>query len=653
MSSEHSNSGWDYLFVSDLHVALGYDPVRRAYHAREDFFFDEAFFRWLRWADRTCAEGQRWELIFVGDTFDFFPVDCETVDRFFRARELRQQELDPAAPQQIAGYWEAQFGEPPAGEQVPERIQRLLFEDDVIDGRLELEPIALEREPTAPPDAPPVPEWAVEIHRHSQPRDTAERRGMEAVPEAKAPAEEEPAFRIVGARGTTPLTRQLGWDEACEQKYGFLPTPEKSADKMASIYHGHPLFFRALAWFVGRGHRVVFLQGNHDLEVFWPRVQERVREFVAREYPVAFRDDEESPSLPDLQERIDFRPGWFHYREGIFYAEHGCQYEPLNACSNPIRPLMPGNESLLNPDVGCLGVVCLHNHLESAFPEWENRGDHTRALMDLLRRHPFKMLGIAVRHAPDFLRMARRLWQASKQEGQEPTEADFCHYADIVGLGPEMVRKIHCEGDEPLLLRRGLAWFLFSPVGHVVKAVLLLALVAAALGLVALWYLVIAPALSALIPATFLFATTGPAMQLLGKIILWLAPPAVYVLSQRRKKQQYSDLFLSQAAGRIHAHLQGQDPDLRYYIFGHDHRPDARPVEHRDDDRHVYYLNTGSWTPWFAEGEQRLWTLGQEVQFTFARLTEGEDGYEADLLRWNDDAGRADPQMVPAAREEA
>ena len=106
MSSEHSNSGWDYLFVSDLHVALGYDPVRRAYHAREDFFFDEAFFRWLRWADRTCAEGQRWELIFVGDTFDFFPVDCETVDRFFRARELRQQELDPAAPQQIAGYWE-------------------------------------------------------------------------------------------------------------------------------------------------------------------------------------------------------------------------------------------------------------------------------------------------------------------------------------------------------------------------------------------------------------------------------------------------------------------------------------------------------------------------------------------------------------------
>jgi UDP-2,3-diacylglucosamine pyrophosphatase LpxH len=653
MSGEQASAKWDYLFVSDLHVALGYDPVRRAYHAREDFFFDEPFFRWLRWADRTCAEGRRWELIFAGDTFDFFPVDCEQVDRFFWAQKLRRPELGPADPQQIAGYWEAQFGGTPTGEQVPERIQRLLFEDDVIAGRIELEPISLERAPMAPPDASPVPEWAVEIHRRSQLRDAAERRGMDPAPEAIAPAEEEPALRVVGARGTTPLSRQTGWDEASERKYGFLPTPEKSASKMESIYHGHPLFFRALAWFVGRGHRVVFLHGNHDLEVFWPQVQERVREFVAREYPAAFKDGTEPPSPPDFEEQIDFRPGWFHYRQGVFYAEHGCQYEPLNSCSNPIRPLMPDNENLLNPDVGCLGVVCLHNHLESAFPEWENRGDHTRALMDLLRRHPFKMLGIAVRHAPDFFRMAQRLWLASKQEGQEPTEADFCDYAGIVGLEPEMVRKIHCEGDEPLLLRRGLAWLLFSPGGHAVKAVLLLALFAAAAGLVALWYLVIAPALSGLIPATFLFATTGPAMQLLGRIILWLVPPAVYVLSRRRKKQQYSDLFLSEAASRIHAHLQGQDPDVRYYIFGHDHRPDVRPVEHRDDDRHVYYLNTGSWTPWFAEGEQRLRTLGQEVQFTFARLTKGEDGYKADLLRWNDEAGRADPQMVPAAREEA
>ena len=108
MSSDHPE--WDYLFISDLHLALGYDLERRAYNPREDFFFDEAFFRWLRWADESCAEGRRWELVCVGDTFDFFPVDCAVVAQYFRERERRQQELDPADPWGIARYWQRQSG---------------------------------------------------------------------------------------------------------------------------------------------------------------------------------------------------------------------------------------------------------------------------------------------------------------------------------------------------------------------------------------------------------------------------------------------------------------------------------------------------------------------------------------------------------------
>ena len=107
--------------------------------------------------------------------------------------------------------------------------------------------------------------------------------------------------------------------------------------------------------------------------------------------------------------------------------------------------------------------------------------------------------------------------------------------------------------------------------------------------------------------------------------------------------------FLFDAARRICEHLRGTDPELRYVITGHEHRPDTRPVAREDDGRHAYYLNTGTWTPAFAEGKRRLQTLGQEVQFTFVRLVKGRDGYEADLLRWNDDAGRADPQIVPPA----
>jgi hypothetical protein len=81
--------------------------------------------------------------------------------------------------------------------------------------------------------------------------------------------------------------------------------------------------------------------------------------------------------------------------------------------------------------------------------------------------------------------------------------------------------------------------------------------------------------------------------------------------------------------------------------MGHSHQPNVRPVALRADGRHIYYANTGTWTPTFAEGKRRLQTLGREVQFTFLRLVQGARGYEADLLRWNDSAGRAEPQMVP------
>jgi UDP-2,3-diacylglucosamine pyrophosphatase LpxH len=518
----------------------------------------------------------------------------------------------------------------------------------------------------------PAPNWAVRAYQ----RHRAER--ALAAAELQVVGVEVPHL-AVGDRVRQERVRQ--WAEGFERRYGFLPTPEKSVQKLTSIYEGHPLFFRALAWFVGRGHRLVFLQGNHDLEIYWPQVQERLRAFVAREYPAASDYDAAAAPLPsvvegtaalsstaegaaalpptaeghlipaDLEERIVFPPGWFYYRPGVFYAEHGCQQELLNACPNPIRPLMPGDECVLSPEVGRLGVLCFHNHLENEHPEWENRTDTGVVLLEMIRRDPFKMLSILIRHAPDFIRMAQRLWRAGREEDLEPNEEDIARCAESAGLEPEVVRKIYRAGEKPLLLRRGLAWFLFSPGGHGVKALLLLALAQTVVGLGALWYLVVVPRLADLIPPDLLYATVGPALQLLARIALWLAPPVVLAIAHHRRGKDPLGPFLFEGLRRVHAHLREEDPGLRYYVAGHDHRPDVRPIERREDGRHVYYLNTGSWTPCLAEGERRLQTLGREVQFTFARLAQGEEGYEADLLRWNDDAGRADPQVVPLSSE--
>jgi len=659
----------DYVFVSDLHLSLGYDPERRTYHPREDFFFDEEFFRWVRWLDAHCAEGRRWELIFVGDALDFFPVDQDTLAEYFLALDRRRETLDVTDHGQVVRYWERQFRGGVPEEQVPERIQRLIFEDDVLEGRIRLEPASTAKAAAMSLDAPPVPQWAAEMYGRYWPQ-VGEIAPKEAGPLVlRAPTEEEvTAFRVAWEEPPRPTALRLkqrpmpykaarGRDEAFERRYGFLPTPEKSAEKLAAIYRGHPTFFRALAWFVGHGHRVVFLRGNHDLELYWPQVQERFREFVKREYVVAFRAsigfDVKDLVPPDFEERIIFQPGWFYYRPGAFYAEHGCQYEPLSASANPIRPLMPGNRWLLNPDIGSLGVLCFHNHLESMFPAWENEAHSVVFLLSLIRREPVRMLAMFTRYAVDFVRMAQRLWLAGqmKESDQRPSKGDFAAYASAVGLEPAMVRRIYNAGTQPLLLRRGLAWLLFSPWGHVVKVVMLLVLAGLALAGAALWYLVLAPALAGLIPNGVISATAGPALKLLTKILLWLAPPAAYGLVKRWLAKQHTEHFLYHAARRIHDELRKRDAGLRYIIHGHDHQPDTRPLSRAADGHLAYYLNTGTWTPTFAEGERRLRTLGQEVQFTFVQLVKAVSGYEAHLLRWNDDAGRAEQQLVPPADE--
>src|SRR5690606_14881208 len=58
-----------------------------------------------------------------------------------------------------------------------------------------------------------------------------------------------------------------------ERRRGLLPEMEKSLFKIDRILDDHPVWVQALRRFVMCGHRVVFVIGNHDLELHWPQVQ--------------------------------------------------------------------------------------------------------------------------------------------------------------------------------------------------------------------------------------------------------------------------------------------------------------------------------------------------------------------------------------------
>lgn len=639
----HEPTAWDYLLVSDLHLSIGYDAQLHAYHPREDFFFDEAFFRWLRWADETCAPGRRWELVFVGDTFDFLPVDESVLRAYLAARETRAQVGED--PQQLFQYWREALTAPPPPTPLARRAQRLLFEEDVRRGLVHLAPLTPEQARALGAKAHPVPEWAMQIYLTYHP-ETLTEADVDRTFVLRPPS---PGMYAARRAGEPATDRGRGPDQAFEERYGFLPTPQRSADKLESIYNGHPLFFRALAWFVGQGHRVVFLRGNHDIDLYWPQVQARLRTYIAREYRAAYGLEKDHPLPEGLEERICFEPGWFLYRRGAFYAEHGAQYEALNAVPDPIRPvLQPGGGPLLNLPVGSLGVICFHNHLEDRFPEWENLGAHAVVLRDLLRRYPFDMLALLIRRGADFARMARLLWRATKRTAGRPSEEDLAWYAWQVGLEVETVRRIYDLGARPLLTRRALAWFLFSPAGHAVKLSLMALLVGVGIVAAAAWYLVVVPALGRLLPSSIPVAAVRDALRLLTEILLWTAPPLGYAALRRWFAARYGEPGLVEAARRLHRAFRETDPDLLHFVFGHSHLPSVRPIGYGANGQAVLYLNTGTWTPAFSEGRRHLLSLGQPVQFTFLRLTQTVDGYRADLLRWNDDAGRPERQILAA-----
>ncbi|MEZ4468037.1 MAG: hypothetical protein R3F43_27290 [bacterium] len=52
---------------------------------------------------------------------------------------------------------------------------------------------------------------------------------------------------------------------------------EESAWKLARLMERHRSVFVFLAGFIGAGHRVEVVQGNHDEELFWPRVRDAPR----------------------------------------------------------------------------------------------------------------------------------------------------------------------------------------------------------------------------------------------------------------------------------------------------------------------------------------------------------------------------------------
>jgi len=112
-----------------------------------------------------------------------------------------------------------------------------------------------------------------------------------------------------------------------EKRRGLFPRAERSGFKIKVILEDHAVFVQALADFIKRGHRVVFVIGNHDLELHFPQVQAEVSK--------ALQLTKETEDLVRFVE-------WFYISNEDTLIEHGNQYDPYCLCEDPINPYVQG-----------------------------------------------------------------------------------------------------------------------------------------------------------------------------------------------------------------------------------------------------------------------------------------------------------------------
>jgi len=90
--------------------------------------------------------------------------------------------------------------------------------------------------------------------------------------------------------------------------------------KINVIIDGHPVFFKALKDFIAQGHKVVIISGNHDVELYWKSVQNRLR------------------SELDTNEQSLVFCRWFYISNNDTYISHGHQYDPNCVIRDIINP---------------------------------------------------------------------------------------------------------------------------------------------------------------------------------------------------------------------------------------------------------------------------------------------------------------------------
>ena len=261
----------------------------------------------------------------------------------------------------------------------------------------------------------------------------------------------------------------------------------RSGPVLAAILDDHPEFLRALGEVLAEGHRLVFVAGNHDIQLALPALQALLRGRVV----AAAR---EAGAAADVASRLEICPWFFRSGDGIV-VEHGHQYDGYCSYRSPLAPFGK-TEGEIQPTVGSLTSRLLtarmgffNPHVDTSFMlttlgylgHWLRCyafSRHSLLFSWVLGSFQTMFKLIRSRHRPDPARLDAALRQAAADTGL-PEEQLRAHVQLFVPPAEERLGRVLRElwldrlALAPLALLLSLLGFWLTPAPHALLGLLL------------------------------------------------------------------------------------------------------------------------------------------------------------------------------------
>ena len=410
-----------------------------------------------------------------------------------------------------------------------------------------------------------------------------------------------------------------------ERKYGLSTTATKSAWKMRWIVRGHRVFFSAILDFMEAGHHVTLIRGNHDVELFWPEVQEALYEEIATLAETA-------PSrwkVSRVREQFDIQH-WFYLEKKRIFVEHGHQYDRGNSFRFNLAPTMPTSfdeegRPVLDYPTGSLFVRYMFNKMKLVDPFSSFFVSFDKYFFLVGRARFLDLIGTMGFHLPFFMRTIKDA-RFFELEGTEPiirSHGDALRQeARRVGVDDDDLRKVDSLMSEPVGKTK------YSLVQEFTRPLLRTVLTVTAIAILSLsaWFVVFSSIQSvSWLGGVVVRSSLLALLSVLSFVGLFLTFTSLHRRVGMRG-DRWGDVMFRKAE-RI-----AEIMDVPLVSMGHTHEVMYRPFTHREGS----FANSGTWIQ--QTGPWDVVKPGSR-QFTFVRVLDKE----MDILRWVDGSSRWEP----------